>query len=122
VLASNLFESLGTVITAVADVPEEQSILNVGVKIEGGKDYDVEIGQGTLRRLVIPAGVTAELTLDPSRETDVGFGDRGVGGRLKVPGGSMGVVIDARGRPLRLPDDDHKRVEMLKHWLMILGG
>jgi hypothetical protein len=122
VLGSDAFESLGTVVTAVAPVPEEVPVLNVEVKAENAKDYEVEILQGTLKRLVIPSGVTAELTLKPSGETDIGFGGPGVGGRLKVPGGSMGVVIDARGRPLLLPEADEKRVEVLKRWQLILGG
>jgi len=122
VLGSDAFESLGTVIVAVSDAPENEAILNVRVKTNNGKDYEVEILQGTLKRLVIPSDVTAELTLEPMLETDVGFGGFGVGGRLKVPGGSMGVVIDARGRPLRLPEDDEKRVAELKRWLVVLGG
>ena len=122
VLASDAFESLGTVVTAVAPVPEDTPVLNVEVKAENAKDYEVEILQGNLKRLVIPTGVTAELTLQPSKETDIGFGGPGIGGRLKVPGGSMGVVIDARGRPLRLPEEDGMRLEVLKRWQLILGG
>jgi hypothetical protein len=34
----------------------------------------------------------------------------------------MGVVINARGRPLLLPEADEKRVEVLKRWQLILGG
>jgi len=122
VLGSGAFESLGTVIVPVSDAPEDEVILNVKVKTDGGKDYDVEVPQGSLRRLVIPLDVTAELSLEPTAGTDLGFGGYGVGGRLKIPGGSMGVVIDARGRPLRLPEDDDKRVEELKRWHVVLGG
>ncbi len=122
VLASDAFESLGSVVTAVASLPPDEPVLNIEVKTDNAKDYEVEVLQGTLRRLVIPSEVTAELTLKPSKETDIGFGGPGVGGRLKVPGGSIGVVIDARGRPLQLPEHDGKRVELLKHWQLILGG
>lgn len=122
VLGSDAFENLGTVIVPVSSAPEDEVILNVKVKMDGGKDYDVEVLQGSLRRLVIPSDVTAELSLEPMIGTDVGFGGQGVGGRLKIPGGSMGVVIDARGRPLRLPEDDEKRIEELKRWQVVLGG
>lgn len=122
ILASDAFESLGTVVAAVGDVPQDEPVLNVEVKTDNAKDYEVDIPQGSLRRLIIPSGVTAELTLKPSERTDIGFGGPGVGGRLKVPGGRMGVVIDARGRPLQLPQDDEKRVETLKHWQLVLGG
>jgi hypothetical protein len=32
------------------------------------------------------------------------------------------VVIDARGRPLRLPSDAARRRELLKKWLWTVGG
>ena len=44
------------------------------------------------------------------------------GGSLKVTGGALGVVIDARGRPLRLPSDPGRRGELYRKWLWMLGG
>jgi hypothetical protein len=32
------------------------------------------------------------------------------------------LVIDARGRPLVLPDDAERRYELFKKWLWTLGG
>lgn len=37
-------------------------------------------------------------------------------------GGAMGVIIDARGRPLQVPDDRARRQELFKKWLWNLGG
>lgn len=122
VLGSNAFTNLGTVVTAVSADRQGEKILSVQVKTSTGKNYTVDIVQGSLRRLVIPAGVSAELELAPSRLTDVGFGEPGLGGRLKVTGGTLGVVIDARGRPLKLPNNDEVRVETLRRWLWTLGG
>lgn len=122
VLESDAFENLGSVIVPVSDVSEGDTVLTVRVNTDSGKEYSVDIEQGTLRRLIIPAGVSAVLELEPNRRTDVGFGERGKGGRLKVTGGALGVVIDARGRPLQLPDDDEVRVELLRKWLWTLGG
>jgi len=34
----------------------------------------------------------------------------------------VGVVIDARGRPLNLPVDENARAEALRNWLWELGG
>jgi hypothetical protein len=122
VMNSNSFENLGTVIAPVSNASEGEKILSAQVNTDAGKSYAVDIEQGTLRRLLIPAGVSAVLEIEPGRSTDVGFGGAGVGGRLKITGGLLGVVIDARGRPLRLPDDDESRVEQLRRWLWILGG
>lgn len=122
VLGSNVYTNLGTVVTAVCVDPQAKKILSIQVKTSTGKDYTVDVEQGSLRRLVIPAGVSAELELAPSRGTDVGFGEPGLGGRLKVTGGTLGVVIDARGRPIQLPDEDDVRIETLRRWLWTLGG
>lgn len=121
VLESGAFENLGTVINPISGASKGETILVVHVTTDAGKDYSVEIEQGTLKRLVIPLGVTAELELEPDRQTDIGFGERGKSGRLKVVGGSLGVVIDARGRPIRLPEDDELRVADLQRWIWTLG-
>jgi hypothetical protein len=41
---------------------------------------------------------------------------------MTVDGGTLGVVIDARGRPLQLPSDAVRRREFFKKWLWTLGG
>ena len=81
----------------------------------------LEIKQGTLEVLHLPMGKTAKLDLRPLQRTDVGMGVAGRGGGLRVVGGVLGVVIDARGRPLRLPDDPVQRREMLEKWRWALG-
>jgi len=121
-LASSAFANLGTVIVPTSDAPEGGVILKVHVEVESGKNYSVDISQGDLRRIIIPPGSPAILDLVPEPHTFIGFGDRGKGGRLKVIGGINGVVIDARGRPIRLPQDNTARVAKLHQWQSILGG
>ena len=122
VLASGAFENLGTVVSAVGDLPAEKTAVPVRVEMESGKNYTVDVLQGTLRRLIIPTGEAAVLVFRPDRRVDVGFGGPGLGGRLKVTGGLVGVVIDARGRPLRLLEPDEDRVARLQGWMRTVGG
>lgn len=121
-LASPAYENLGTVIVANSDRPMGEGILTVHVQVDAGKNYSIDISQGELKRLVVPPGSAVVLDLEPEPHTSVGFGEPGKGGRLKVIGGAVGVIIDARGRPLRLPDDDDERVTRLHQWKSILGG
>jgi hypothetical protein len=121
VLASAAFENVATVITATGELPQEKLALTVHVETESGKVYTVDVQQGSLRRLVIPISEAAVLELEPHQRVDIGFGGPGQGGRLKVTGGSMGVVIDARGRPVQLPDRTEERVDQLREWLRTLG-
>jgi len=40
----------------------------------------------------------------------------------KVNGGILGLVIDARGRPLEMPSNDKQRDAMVAGWVTALGG
>lgn len=122
VLASAAFENLATVISATSDLPQGKLALTVHVETESGKIYTVDVHQGSLRRLVIPTGEGAVLEFVPHQRVDIGFSGAGLGGRLKVTGGTLGVVIDARGRPVQLPDQPEERVERLQEWLRTLGA
>lgn len=61
------------------------------------------------------AGEARRLTVVPERGFDVGAGP---GERVTraVRGGVVGLMIDARGRPLTLPDNPAERIERLRAW------
>ena len=40
----------------------------------------------------------------------------------KVSGGVAGIVLDARGRPLTLPEDDKLRRKLLLDWFDSIGA
>ncbi len=121
-LETDVFQNLGTVIVPRSPAPAGELILTVEVQKDGGNNFDVEITQASLKRVVIQVNEPAVLILKPERLTDVGFGGPGVGGRLKVTGGALGLVIDARGRPIQLPEDDEARIALIQRWQWILGG
>jgi hypothetical protein len=122
VLESNTFLNLGTVITPVSGARSGTPVLRLRMKDEAGNETSYDIKQGRLEMLPLPLGKTAQLRLQPLSRSDVGMGGPGKGGSLKVTGGVLGVVIDARGRPLRLPPDPAKRRDLLQKWLWMLGG
>jgi hypothetical protein len=62
------------------------------------------------------------LTVRPESGFDVGFGGPGKAGALRVAGGALGVVLDARGRPLILPGDPAARQEQNHKWLTEVGA
>ena len=122
VLESSTFISLGTVISPVADTRAGMRILQVRMVYESGDELKLDVKQGALEVLPLPVGQSANLYLQPLHKADVGMGGPGRGGSVRVMGGALGVVIDARGRPLRLADDPMRRRELLKKWLWTLGG
>jgi hypothetical protein len=122
VLESSTFLGLGTVISPVANVRPGTPVLRIRTEQDSGEQRSVEIKQGALEVLPLPLGRSAKLNLLPLHRADVGMGGPGRGGSLKVTGGVLGVVIDARGRPLRLPQDTARKMELYRKWLWSLGG
>jgi len=122
VLESSAFLNLATVITPMASVRPGTPILRLKVVYESGDETSLEIKQGTLEALPIPMGEAAKLRLQPLHRSDVGMGGPGRGGSVRVVGGILGVIIDARGRPTLLPKDLSRRRDLYKKWLWTLGG
>ena len=71
---------------------------------------------------VVPLGenVTDEATLTPARGFDIGAG-KGKARTVTVEGGVVGLLVDARGRPVALPSDREARVAKLQEWLRALN-
>lgn len=122
VLDSTTFLYLGTVISPVGNARPGTPVLRLKMTYETGHEAMVDVKQGSLEVLPLPLGQTARLHLQPLHRYDVGMGGAGRSGRLNVHGGALGVVIDARGRPLQLPEDAGRRRELFKKWLWTLGG
>jgi hypothetical protein len=53
--------------------------------------------------------------ITPARGFDVGAG-KGKELEATLEGGTVGVIIDGRGRPLQLPADKKERVRKLSEW------
>ena len=142
--ATQVFESdclvyLGTCISPVGTGKEGEPCVTVAI---AGKTESVNVGQIK----VIPLGFKqgsgmegtvatdasgsapppsneperVEANIQPSRGFDVGAG-KGKARAVTVTGGVVGVIIDARGRPLNLPSDDATRTRKLTEWFTAIG-
>ncbi|HEX9895823.1 MAG TPA: glutamate mutase L [Gemmatimonadales bacterium] len=123
VLESGSFVSLGTVVSPVGHARQGRPVMRVRVEPEGGGEMSegaVRFGQIVL--LPLRQGEHARLTVRPESGFDVGFGGAGKAGALRVAGGALGVIIDARGRPLELSKDPVERQEMNLKWLKEVGA
>jgi hypothetical protein len=111
------FMNLCTVITPVGKASAGTPILRVRMTRDDGMDSEVEVQQGSLVTIRLPVGQSGTLHLTTLHRFDVGMGGFGRGGTVKVVGGALGIMIDARGRPLKLPTDPSQRRELLTKWL-----
>ena len=74
-----------------------------------------ELRVGELIRLPLVQNAEAELVLRPARNWDAGAG-RGQEMRATVKGGEVGLILDGRGRPIVLPEDEAERVHQIDTW------
>ncbi|MBF6590311.1 MAG: glutamate mutase L [Ktedonobacterales bacterium] len=113
---------LGSVISTAGDVPPGQPAVRVVLEYADGRQQVEDVAQGTLLRLPLALGERALLSLYPAAPVDIGLGP-GQHARASEPieGGVLGLVVDARGRPLALHDSPHERVARLREWQRALG-
>ncbi|MGA9190462.1 MAG: glutamate mutase L [Anaerolineales bacterium] len=122
VLNSGNYVSLGTVVSPVGGGKLGRPALRVRLDKESeGEGMEGEVRAGQLVILPLGLGETGRLTLRPEKGFDVGFGGPGKAGALRVSGGILGLIIDARGRPLPLPLDPEARRELASKWLWDIG-
>jgi len=105
---------LGTCIAASGKLREGQPAMTVRAHLPGGVREE-KVAFGEIRRIPLDVGQTAKVEVIPAGGLDVGAGK---GRRLEatVHGGLVGIVIDARGRPLELPAEPARRVQKLTEW------
>jgi len=114
--------NLATVVTPVGHARRGDLILKVRVTYDDGSTFSVEVRYGDLEVLPLLPGRQAVLELRPLRHFDVGLGGPGKAGKRRVSGGIVGLIIDARGRPLRLPKYPKQRQLQMRQWLWDVGG
>ncbi|MEE2895615.1 MAG: glutamate mutase L [Planctomycetota bacterium] len=78
--------------------------------ISGDVSESGELAWGEVRMIELGIGSTAEVEVDPSRGVDFGNGP-GKSVKRTVKGGAVGIILDARGRPLTLPESTGERRE-----------
>ncbi len=84
-----------------------------------GIDEHAEIAVGQMRRIPLPPGETAKIAVEPARGFDCGNGP-GKPVEREIRGGTVGVILDGRGRPLALPEDATRRRQLLIDWIRAL--
>lgn len=106
---------LGSCIAPVGQGKEGEPCLTIEYN---GKSETFKVGE--IRVLPMGVGETMEVVLKPTRGFDVGSG-KGRSREVRLEGGVVGIIVDARGRPLQLPSDDALRRRKLIEWLIAFG-
>lgn len=118
-LEGNALETLGTAISATGKPPREgRTAMKITIKTDDDV-YEHELNGGHVWTYALPPGVTAKVTVRCS-------GDMNINGQRKseftVLGGKLGLIFDARGRPLALADTPQGRAAQLPQWISEATG
>jgi hypothetical protein len=79
-----------------------------------------QLSFGDLRLVLLASGQKASIAIQPAKEVNLGAG-MGVAVTREVQGGVVGLLLDGRGRPLKLPIDHSASVAALTKWHNAVG-
>ena len=125
-IAWNIFDKdclvrLGTVIAPAGLLKGGEDALHIRIEMPGGEPFERDIPFGEVLRIPLPEKQRAKAIISPRHNLDVGVGP-GKTLETEIEGGVVGVIIDARGRPLTLPQEDKERRRTLIRWLKSLDA
>lgn len=115
VLESGPLQELGWVIAPVVEANDGEHVLTVEISAKDRDPVSLEVSFGNIVHIPLDRSEKADLKLQPARKVDIGLGP-GVSRDVSVFGGAVGLVVDARGRPIRLSSDWESRREQLQRW------
>lgn len=118
VLETGSFEELSTVLPAPGRTGAGQNIARFTLRFSDGRSSSFQAKGGEISVIDVPYGTEAELHFRSSGGIETGTRNR----RLAIRGSSMGLVIDGRGRPRRLPRQPEARLAVLVRWQESLVG
>ncbi len=120
IIESSTFLNLGTVIAPVGTARIGTPILRVTLSRADGRTSTRDIKFGTIVPLPVETGEKVSLHLRPFHRFDIGMGGSGKSGKVNAVGGVLGVIIDARGRPLQFSSEMKKNVARNASWRKML--
>lgn len=83
-----------------------------------GVNLDVKVGE--IKVFPLGRNEFKNVTITPTKNFDVGEG-KGKARTMKLEGGTVGIMVDARGRPFNLPTDAPTRIAKQREWLQAMG-
>ena len=110
---------LGSVIAPRGVGRETEIVLNIEMEMPNGETVKEQVKWGEVKRINLREKQTANVRITPTKHFDMGEG-AGKEITTNVEGGVVGVILDGRGRPLRLPEESEERRRKLLEWFISL--
>ncbi|MGD2200468.1 MAG: glutamate mutase L [Candidatus Bathyarchaeota archaeon] len=106
---------LGTVVAPRGTGKIGRQVMSVDMELPDGSTREEAVDFGDIKRIRLPEGQEIEAVIKPRGSFDVGAGE-GHDLETTLHGGVVGIILDARGRPLSLPEERDKRNKTLLKW------
>ena len=119
VLEAGVLMTLGTVIAATGEGRAGQTAVRIKGTLANGPQLKEEVAFGDLAVYQLPLG-ESKITIQPTGSFDIGLG-RGVSKTLTLNESAVGLIIDARGRPIAFPASAEARRAAVSQWCGALG-
>ncbi len=115
---------LGTCVAPVGVLKKPGPLMDYKITLPDGTVESGTLQQGELKLIKLGLGedglpLKAKAELEPHKNIDIGAG-HGHNMDTELSGGVTGIVLDGRGRPFILPEDNKTRVAKLREWMTAL--
>jgi len=110
---------VGTIAGNVKARARGERVMTVELTLPDGETVEEELNFGELKLIELPERQEAKAVITPAKNFDMGEG-QGHTVKRTIMGGVAGVLLDARGRPIYLPEEDDARNELLIKWFRAL--
>ena len=111
---------LGTCVAPIGQGRSGEVCLDYEIVFPDGKTVQEQLRFGDLRLYPLALGKKGKITIQPSKQVNLGAGP-GEPVAREVQGGVVGLLLDGRGRPLQLPAEQDVRVRSLTEWYNAVG-
>lgn len=91
----------------------------VAVTIKG-EGIDEQVRGGEIKVIPLERDQKRQVTISPARSLNIGAG-KGKQLSTELEGGTVGIIIDCRGRPLVLSEDTGERIKKHREWMEAMG-
>lgn len=103
-----------------SEIPNDATVTVEGTTSHGGSIHE-EVRFGEINRIRLGDREVMDVEIRPAKGFDVGTGS-GASLKTRIEGGVVGVIMDGRGRPLELPQNDLQRRRKLLSWIQSLDA
>jgi hypothetical protein len=115
-LGGDLLAPLGTAVVTRGGEPGDLAMRVTAHRAGWPAIGPIQVRVGQIQVLALPAGQSAELTIEPAAGVSLGAPRRSPRIQALATGGAVGIVLDARGVPIALPRRADDRRAVIASW------